>query len=146
MQFRRIEVPSQGHDMAYPRFSYIIWTRKNYISFKSNNKQASKFKKEFKVKATFLYQCILELPYLEYGCLVGNSSQGGEEAEAGREEALMSNICLISHHWYDIEKLTVPGRSTLPEIPLWISTRAFIIFQIVTRFLPYHLLPGFCSW
>ena len=26
------------------------------------------------------------------------SSQGGEEAEAGREEALMSNICLISHH------------------------------------------------
>ena len=54
-------------------------------------------KKKLEVKTAFLYQCILELPYFEYGCLVGKSSQGGEEAEAGREVALMS-ICLISHH------------------------------------------------
>ena len=38
------------------------------------------------------------------------------EAEVGREEALMSNICLISHHLYDVGKLTVLGSSTLPEI------------------------------
>ena len=55
-------------------------------------------KKKLEVKTAFLYQCILELPYFEYGCLVGKSSQGGEEAETVREEALMSNICLISHH------------------------------------------------
>ena len=41
-------------------------------------------KKTFEVKTAFLYQCILELPFFEYGCLVGKSSQGGEEAEAGR--------------------------------------------------------------
>ena len=43
---------------------------------------------------------------------------GGKEAEAVREEALMRNICLISHHLYAVEKLTVPGSSTLPEIAL----------------------------
>ena len=75
-------------------------------------------KKTFEVKTAFLYQCILELPFFEYGCLAGKSSQGGEEAEAGREEALISNICLTSHHLYDVEKLTVPGSSTLPEIAL----------------------------
>ena len=52
-------------------------------------------KKKLEVETAFLYQCILELPYFEYGCLVG-SSQVGEEAEARREEALMSNICLIN--------------------------------------------------
>ena len=54
-------------------------------------------KKKLEVETAFLYQCILELPYFEYGCLV-ESSQGGEEAEARREEALMSNIGLISPH------------------------------------------------
>ena len=72
------------------------------------------------------------------------SSQGGEEAEAGREEALMSNICLISHHWYDVEKLTVPGSSTLPEIALLnfnscfynLSTRnSCFTTSLFTRFL-----------
>ena len=49
-------------------------------------------KKKFEVKTGFLYQYILELPYFEYGCLVGKSSQGGEEAEAGMEEALVSTF------------------------------------------------------
>ena len=115
--------------MVYPRFLYIIWTRKNYISFKSNNKQALKWRKN--LKTAFLYQCILELPYFEYGCLVGKSSQGGEETEAGREEALMSNICLISHHWYDVEKLTVPGSSTLPEFALLNFNSCF--YKLSTR-------------
>ena len=53
-------------------------------------------KKKLEVKTAFLYQCILELPYFEYGCLVGQPRR--EEAEAGTEEALMSNLCLISHH------------------------------------------------
>ena len=38
--------------------------------------------------------------------------QGGEEAEVGNEE-LISNLCLTSHRWYDVEKLTVPGSSNL---------------------------------
>ena len=127
--------------MVYPHFSYIIWTRKNYISFKSNNKQASKWRKNEK---SISIPMILELPYFEYGCLVGKSSQGGEEAEAVREEALMSNICLISHHWYDVEKLTVPGSSTLPEIALLnfnscfynLSTRnSCFTTSLFTRFL-----------
>ena len=131
--------------MVYTRFSYIIWSRKNYISFKSNNNQASKWKK-FEVKTAFLYQCILELTYFEYDCLVGKSSQGGEEAEAGREEALMSNICLISHHWYDVEKLTVPGSSTLPEIALLNFNSCFYNLSTRTCVLPHQLLPGFSSW
>ena len=49
-------------------------------------------KKKFEVKTGFLCQYILELPYFEYGCLVGKSSQGGEEAEAGMEEALVSTF------------------------------------------------------
>ena len=36
----------------------------------------------------------------------------GEKAEAGGG-ALMDNLCLISHRWYDVEKLTVPGSSNL---------------------------------
>ena len=31
----------------------------------------------------------------------------------GGEGALMSSLCLISHRWYDVEKLTVPGSSNL---------------------------------
>ena len=31
----------------------------------------------------------------------------------GGEEALMSNLYLISHRWYDVEKLTVPGSGNL---------------------------------
>ena len=31
----------------------------------------------------------------------------------GGEWALMSNLCLISHRWHDVEKLTVPGSSNL---------------------------------
>ena len=38
--------------------------------------------------------------------------QGGKEAEAGNE-ALMSNLCLLSHRSYDVEKLTAPASSSL---------------------------------
>ena len=55
-------------------------------------------KKKCKLEKGFQYQCIPELPCFEYGCMVGKTSQGSQEAEAGREEVLMSSICLISHH------------------------------------------------
>ena len=42
----------------------------------------------------------------------GATYQGGEETEGG-SGALMSNLCLISHLWYDVEKLTLPGSSNL---------------------------------
>ena len=53
-------------------------------------------KKKFEVKISFPYQCFLEVPYFVYGCLVGQPR--GEQAEEGREEALMNNIYLISQH------------------------------------------------
>ena len=142
MQFRRVEVPSQEHYMVHPRFSYIIRTRKNYISFKSNNKLASKWRNNLKSKQHFHTNASWN--YLILNMAVWWGSQGGEEAEAGREEALMSNICLISHHWYDVEKLTVPGSSTLPEIALLnfnscfynLSTRnSCFTTSLFTRFL-----------
>ena len=38
--------------------------------------------KKFEVKTAFLYRCMLELPYFEYGCLVGQprrrTGRGGE--------------------------------------------------------------------
>ena len=41
-------------------------------------------KKTFEVKTAFLYQCILELPYFEYGCLVGQPRKGrGRGGEGG---------------------------------------------------------------
>ena len=42
----------------------------------------------------------------------GAAYQAGKEAEAGRG-SLMSNLCLMSHRWYDVEKLTVPGSTNL---------------------------------
>ena len=42
----------------------------------------------------------------------GATYQGGEEAETG-SGALMSSLCLISHRWCDVEKLTVPDSSNL---------------------------------
>ena len=112
MQFRRIEVTSQWHYMVYPRFSYITGTRKNYISFKSYNKQASKWRKNLKWKQHFYSN--VSWNYLILNMAVCRGSKGGREA--GREEALTSSICLISHHWYDVEKLTVPSTRTLPKI------------------------------
>ena len=43
----------------------------------------------------------------------GTANQGGEEAESGEGKAVMSNLCLISHRWYDVEKFTVSGNSNL---------------------------------
>ena len=63
---------------------------------------------------------------------LGGKEGGGRRDEAlMREEALMSNICLISHHWYDVEKLTVPGSSTLPEIALLNFNSCF--YKLSTR-------------
>ena len=42
--------------------------------------------------------------------------QGAEEAEAGTERALISNLCLISHRWYGVDKLTVSGSSNLSYV------------------------------
>ena len=55
---------------------------------------------------------MLELSTFKYGCLVRGAYQAGEEAEAGRD-APKSNLCLISHRWYDVKKLTVRGSSNL---------------------------------
>ena len=46
-------------------------------------------KKKFEVKTAFLYQCLLELPYFEYGCLVGQPRRGrgrGGVAAGGTDE------------------------------------------------------------
>ena len=47
--------------------------------------------------------------YLLLNMDVWSAYQGGE----GAEGALMMNLYLISHSWYDVEKLTVPGSSNL---------------------------------
>ena len=117
--------------MVYPRFSHITWTRKNYISFKSNNKQASKWRKNLKWKQHFYTNASWN--YLILNMAVWWGSQGGEEAGTGREEALMSNICLISHHWYDVEKLAIPGGSTLPEIALLNFNFNLCFYKLSTR-------------
>ena len=40
-------------------------------------------KKKFEVKTAFLYQCLLELPYFEYGCLVGKQRRGRGRSRQG---------------------------------------------------------------
>ena len=77
MQFRRVEVPSQEHYMVYPRFSYIIRTRKYYISFKSNNKLASKWRNNLKSKQHFHTNASWN--YLILNMAVWWGSQGGLE-------------------------------------------------------------------
>ena len=55
-------------------------------------------KKIFEVKTAFLYQCILELPYFEYGCLVGQSRRGigrGEEGGGTDEQHLSDKLPLM---------------------------------------------------
>ena len=113
--------------MVYPCFSYIIWTRKNYISFKSNNKQASKWRKNLKWKQHFYTDASWN--YLILNMAVWWESQGGEVAEARREEALMSSPCLIRHHWYDVEKLTVPVRGKL-KFQLFMGTEKSFLLKI----------------
>ena len=68
------------------------------------------------MKTAFLYQCILELLYLEYGCLVRQPRRGrGTGGEGGgTDEQHLSDKPPLIH----VEKLTVPGSSTLPEIVL----------------------------
>ena len=55
-------------------------------------------KKKFEVKTAFLYQCILELPYFEYGCLVGQPRRGrarGREGGGTDEQHLSDEPPLI---------------------------------------------------
>ena len=110
--------------MVYTCFAYIIWTRNNYISIKSSNKQALKWRKN--LKTAFLYQYILDLLYFKYDCLVGQPRRGrrrGGEG-GGTDEQHLSDKPPLIH----VEKLTVPSSSTLP----------FTSFQLVTRVLPHH--------
>ena len=62
------------------------------------------------MKTESLCRYILELPTFEYGCLVGLSIKDGTKQRQG---ALISDHCLISHRWYDVVNLTVPGNSNL---------------------------------
>ena len=41
-------------------------------------------KKKFEAKTAFLYQCILELPYFEFGCLLGQLRRGRGRGRKGR--------------------------------------------------------------
>ena len=55
-------------------------------------------KKKFEVKTAFLYQCLLELPYFEYGCLVGQPRRGrgrGGKRGGTDEEHLSDKLPLI---------------------------------------------------
>ena len=62
------------------------------------------------MKTGFPYRYILELPTFGYGCLVGLNIKEGMRQRQG---ALMSNHRLISQHWHNAGKLTVPGSSNL---------------------------------
>ena len=50
-------------------------------------------KKKLEVKTAFLYQCILELPYFEYGCLVGQPrrERGRSGERGGTDEQPLSD-------------------------------------------------------
>ena len=55
-------------------------------------------KKKTELKTAFLYQCILELPYFEYGCLVGQPRKGrgrGGEPRGTNEQHLSDKPPLI---------------------------------------------------
>ena len=69
-------------------------------------------KKKIEVKTVFLYRCILGIIYFWVLLFGWAAYEGGKEAEVERG-ALMSNFCLISHRWYDVEKLPVPDSSNL---------------------------------
>ena len=70
-------------------------------------------KKKFEVKTAFLYRCILELPHFEYVAVWWDYISRRGRGWGGEGEPLMSNLCLISHYWYNVEKLTVHGSSNL---------------------------------
>ena len=60
-------------------------------------------KKKFEVKTAFLYQCLLELPYFEYGCLVKQSRKGrGRGGKGGGTD---------EQHLYDKPPLTQSGQT-----------------------------------
>ena len=55
-------------------------------------------KKKSEAKTAFLYRCILELPYFEYGCLEGQPRRGrgrGGEGGGTDEQPLFDKPSLI---------------------------------------------------
>ena len=57
-----------------------------------------------------LITCRIWLPIFEYGCLVRLNIKEGTRQRQG---ALMSYVCLMSHRFYDVEKLTLLGSGNL---------------------------------
>ena len=77
----------------YPEFFFFNISSKNL-----------KWKKHFNTDTFWNY-------VLECGRLLGlHMKEGKRQRQKG---ALMSNLCLIIHRWYDVEKLTVPGSSNI---------------------------------
>ena len=69
-----------------------------------------------------------------WGCI---SRRGKGRGEAGGEwEPLMSNLCLISHRWYDVEKRTVPGSSNLNLIFLG-AHQTFCVKNMKSKFVTF---------
>ena len=96
MQFRRVEVPSQ--DITWCIHAFLVsYELERTISH--SNLTANKHRNEEKIWRQHFYTNA-SWNYFILNMAVWWGSQGGEGAEAGREETLMSNICLISHHWY----------------------------------------------
>ena len=58
----------------------------------------------------FPYRYIPELSTFYLSTFMGLNIKEGRRQRQG---ALISNHCLISHRWYDVEKLTVSGSSNL---------------------------------
>ena len=132
--------------MVYPRFSYIIWTRKNYISFKSNNKQASKWRKNLKWKQHFYTNASWNYLILNMAVWWGRAAKEGKRQRRGGRRhwwAIFVWQVSIDTMWRNL--LYVAAVLYLKS-HFWISTRAFIIFQLVTRVLLHHFLPAFCPW
>ena len=71
------------------------------------------FLAKVKVAIAFLYRYILELPTFEYGCLIRLNIKKEIRQMQG---ALMSNHCLISHRWYNVEELSSHRKDSRREL------------------------------
>ena len=109
-QFTGAKASSLGHHMVYPRYltSYEL---ERTIS-RSNLTTALKQRKNLKGKqhcyTNACWNYLLLNIAVSWGCI---SRRG--RGRGGKRVALMSNLCLMSHHWYDVEKRTVPGSINL---------------------------------
>ena len=103
-QFRRVEVPSLRNHIVHPRLFYP-----SYESYKWIFQYFLIFLVNIWSENSISVPKHPQIMYFEYGCLVGLHIKEVKKQRRGR--ALMSN--LVSHRWYDMEKLTVPGSSNL---------------------------------